>query len=356
MGAGGYRHGRHAIEAVGTKYVPACRTGNPGNLALDLVRLAKPGIVVAVLLAGFAGMALATRGFPGARTASLCLVTLLLAAAGAAMLNGYLDAPLDRRMVRLEGRVNALARVGATRLLVVALACIAAALLLALAGLNTLTFLLVLAAVISYSIIYTLHLKRRSPWGAVPGGIPGALPVLIGQAAATGTIDPGGVLLFAVLFLWQPPHFWLLALRYQDDYRNAGVPVLPVARGERYATVLVLLHAAALLPATLALSAIGRCSPFFSLAAGALWLYFLAACWRDGMRARRFERAFHASIVYLALLLATVILDVSFTRVLNVARPVAGPAVPYTPRSGPSSVSSTFSARGTAQRVCAPGL
>ncbi len=328
-----------------------------GDLALAFVRLAKPGIVSAVLLAGFAGMTLAAMTLPGATTAALCLTTLLLAAAGSAMLNGYFDAPLDRKMVRLEGRVSDLDRIGAPRLLFAGLTCIAVALLLALSTLNPLTFFLVLAAILCYSIVYTLHLKRRSPWGAVLGGIPGALPVLVGQAAVTGTIDPGGMLLFAVIFLWQPPHFWLLALRYQDDYRNAGVPVLPVACGERYTKVLVLLYATALLPVTVALSALGYCSTVFAVASAGLWLHFLAACWRHAVSARRFKQAFRASICYLALLLAAITLDIfAFHGQASMTRPAANQVPAQTARSGPSSSLFACSTRGTAQRVCAPGL
>jgi protoheme IX farnesyltransferase len=284
------------------------------GLASALVRLAKPGIVTAVLLAGYAGMATAARGLPEPRNAAICLASLLLAAAGSAMLNGLLEAPLDRKMGRLQGRVTALDTVGSTRLLCVALACIAVALSLALIGLNRLAFLLVLAAVILYSVLYTLVLKRRSPWGAVPGGIPGALPVLIGQAAVTGSIDMAGMTLFTVIFLWQPPHFWVLALHHEDDYRAAGLPVLPVACGEGYTRVLILLYVTALLPATLALPLTGCCSPLFAALAVALWLYFLAACYRHAVRARRYERAFRASVIYLTLLLAVVILDIAIMR------------------------------------------
>ncbi len=299
--------------------VAACESyaagdAKPAGLARALFLLMKPGIVAAVLLAGFAGMALAGRGLPGAQTAGLCLLALLLAAAGSAMLNGYFDAPLDRRMARLEGRVAALGRVGARRLLIMALACIAAALILALTALNWLTFFLILAAVLSYAVVYTLRLKRRSPWGAVPGGIPGALPVLIGQAAVAGAIDPAGMLLFTVIFLWQPPHFWLLALRHRDDYRDAGIPVLPLARGEGYTRAVVLLYVAALFPAALALPALGHCSGGFAVAAGALWLYFMTACCRHAVLARRFDLAFRASIFYLALFLAAVTLDISLVR------------------------------------------
>jgi protoheme IX farnesyltransferase len=229
------------------------------------------------------------------------------------MLNGILDAPLDRKMARLRVRVGALDAIGGARLLLTALTCIGAALLLAIL-LNRLVVLLILGAVMFYTLAYTLILKRRSPWGAVPGGIPGALPVLIGQAAVTGSVDMAGITLFTVIFLWQPPHFWVLALHHEDDYRAAGLPVLPVACGDGYTKVLILLYVTALLPSTLALPLTGCCSPLFAAMAVALWLYFLAACCRHAVRAKRYERAFRASIVYLALLLAAVILDITIMR------------------------------------------
>ncbi|MCM2360003.1 MAG: heme o synthase [Geobacteraceae bacterium] len=297
------------MEAIDGKYVTRdAAPGAPGWI-VALVRLAKPGIVTAVLLAGYAGMVTAARELPEPGTALICLASLLLAAAGSAMLNSLLDNSLDRKMARLEGRGRALDAVGPARLLGTALACIGVALLLAL-SLGRLVFLLVLAAVILYALVYTLILKRRSPWGAIPGGIPGALPVLIGQAAVSGAIEPAGLLLFAAVFLWQPPHFWLLALRYRDDYRAAGIPVLPVVCGESFTRVMILLFVAALLPATLALPLTGSCSPFFAPVAGALWLWFMAACWHHAVRARRFERAFRASLIYLTVLLAAVILDI----------------------------------------------
>lgn len=264
-----------------------------------------------MLLAGYAGMVTAARGLPEPGTVLICLASLLLAAAGSAMLNGLLDLPLDRGMGRVRLRVRALDATGPARLLGAALSCIAVALLLAL-SLSRLVFLLTLAAVILYALVYTLILKRRSPWGAVPGGIPGALPALIGQAAVTGFIEPAGLLLFTVIFLWQPPHFWLLALRYREEYRAAGVPVLPVACGESFTRAMILLFVMPLLPATLALPLTGCGSPLLAAVATLLWLYLLAACWRHAVRAERFERAFRASVIYLTALLAAVILDIFF--------------------------------------------
>jgi protoheme IX farnesyltransferase len=256
-------------------------------------------------------MVLAGKGLPDGRTAALGLGCIVAAASGAAIVNGLLDAPLDERMRRLSGRVAALRTVGERGALALSLVLIAAALAVASLYLNGLAALLILAAVLSYSLLYTVYFKRRSPYGTIPGGVPGALPVLVGYAAASGRIGLPGLVLFFVMLLWQPPHFWTLALKYQDDYRAAGIPAMPVARGEPYTRVLIFLYAVALLPLSLALWAFGCCSAFFAVTAVLLWAYFIVSCWRNAVAARRFGKAFGASIVYMMGLLAAVIIDVA---------------------------------------------
>ncbi len=284
--------------------------GRPGRLASALV-ISKPGIAAGVAVAGFAGMVLAAKGMPGAPTAALALGSVLAAAAGAAIVNGLLDAPLDARMRRLSGRVAALGAVGERGALALALALVVSALAVSALCLNALAALLILAAFLSYALLYTLCLKRRSPYGTIPGGLPGALPVLIGYSAVAGRVGLDGAILFLVMLLWQPPHFWALALSWQDDYRAAGVPVMPVACGEPYTRVFIFLYAVALLPLSLALWVFGYCSAWYAGAATALWAYFLLSCYRNAVAARRFARAFGASIVYMMGLLLAVIVDVS---------------------------------------------
>jgi protoheme IX farnesyltransferase len=191
-------------------------------------------------------------------------------------------------------------------------AAIAASLILSARFLNATTCLLLAAAAAGYAILYTLVWKRRSPYGTIPGAVPGALPVLIGYAAVNPRIGMDGVLLFLILVFWQPPHFWALALRHQAEYRAAGVPVLPVAFGEPYTKVLIFLYAAALLPLSLSLWALGYLSARFGWAAFLLGAGFLAVFYRDTVATRRFGRAFAASIVYLTLLLLALLADVLF--------------------------------------------
>ncbi len=281
------------------------------NLA-SFILLTKPGIVAAVLLAGFTGMVLAGRGWPDVALCLVCMLSLFLAAAGSAMINCVLDAEADRRMARLQARVAALERAGKGRVLATALTGIAASLILAIRYLNPLACLLILAAVLTYTLIYTLRFKRRSPWGAVTGGIPGALPVLIGYAATVNAVGLDCLILFTVMLLWQPPHFWALALEYRRDYRAAGIPVLPVTHGEGYTRLLIFIYATALLPASLSLWLFGFCSAWYAGAALVGGLAFLAACWFFTCRSRRFVMAFSASILYLMLLFAAIVGDICF--------------------------------------------
>jgi protoheme IX farnesyltransferase len=257
-------------------------------------------------------MFLAARGIPPAGTALLGLSCILLAACGSAAANGLAEIGSDARMARLAGRVEALRRIGRGGALSLSLIPIAASLALSVFSLPPLASVLLLAAVASYTLLYTFVLKRRSPFGTVPGAIPGALPVLIGYAVIAPEVGADGLLLFAIMLLWQPPHFWALALNHQEDYRSAGVPVLPVTMGEPYTKVLIFLYAAALPPLSLALWWFGFRSGYFAVAAVLLAVFFLASCWRNIVAGRRFGRAFGASVVYITGLLAAVILDAVF--------------------------------------------
>ena len=297
--------------ALTGKPVEGEERGKPAELAGSALLISKPGIVSGVGLAGFAGMVLAERGMPAAGIVVPCLASVIAAASGAAIMNGILDTPLDARMSRVSGRVEALRRVGSEGAIVLSLGLILASLFLSYSYFHGITTALVLAAVLSYTLLYTLFLKRRSPYGTIPGGIPGALPVLIGYSAVAGRVGMDGIILFLVMILWQPPHFWTLALAHKEEYRDAGVPVLPVALGESYTKILLFLYAVSLLPATLALWVFGYCSGVFALIAVVLWCFFLLSCYRNVVGRRRYRRAFGASILYMMGILLAVIVDVS---------------------------------------------
>jgi protoheme IX farnesyltransferase len=280
-------------------------------MVASVVLISRPGIAAGVTLSGLSGMVLAGKGLPSAAAALVCLSCILMAATGSAVANGLLDADRDARMRRLDARVSALDRVGRKEALALSLALIAGSQALSWRYLNATAAVLLLGAVVTYTVLYTLYLKRRSPYGTVPGGIPGALPVLVGYAAVEPSLGADGILLFLLMLLWQPPHFWALALKCREDYRSAGFPVMPVAMGETYTKILIFAYAAALLPLSLCLWGLGYCSPGYAFAATALGAFFLFSCYRNIVANSRFGRAFGASIVYILGLLLAVIIDVS---------------------------------------------
>jgi protoheme IX farnesyltransferase len=288
-----------------------CKTGgNARGLIASAVLLSKPGILTLAALAGFTGMVMAVGGLPDVGMSILCVLCLLMAAAGSAMINGVLDAPLDMRMQRVQARVEALEELGRTRVLFIAAVFIGISTVISFVCFNALTAFLVLTAALSYIFLYTLWFKRRSPFGVVPGGIPGALPVLIGYAAVAHTVGPDGLILFFIILLWQPPHFLTLAMKYREDYQAAGVPVMPVVMGMPYTKAFIFLYIMALLPASLSLGFFGYCSVLCAGYALLLGVLFIAAFHRNVIQRPNFGRAFRVSIWYLALLLFGVITDI----------------------------------------------
>lgn len=283
--------------------------GEPGLVAAAL-HLARPGLLALVTLSGLAGMVLGSRGAPDARTALVCTIALMLAVAGSVMLNSVFDKPFDLRMMRLRARTRALDRLGHKRAVRLALFLIVAGSGVAFRFLPPLPGILMLSAAFWYLVPYTLRLKRHSPFAAVVGGIPGALPVLIGYSAVDGAIGPDGLILFFLVLLWQPPHFWTLALHCREEYAVAQVPVLPAVKGDAFTIASIFLFAAPLLPASLSLWHFGYCSGWYGRCAALLWAFLLAFWYLDIVKGRRFERAFRSSILYLTALLLAVIVDV----------------------------------------------
>jgi heme o synthase len=280
------------------------------SMAGAFLLLTKPGIVLAETAAGFAGLLLASRGLPSSPAAVVCcLLSLIMAASGAAMANCVLETDTDRKMTRLAERSRALTTAGRAWVLTIALLLMGGAFLLAGVFLNLLTLLLLAAACGSYLLLYTLWLKHRSPWGVLAGAIPGALPPLIGAAAVSGGIAALPLLLSAVIFIWQLPHFWFLALQYSDQYRLAGIPVLPTTHGIKLTKRLTLLFSAALLPVTLSFSLTGSGSSVFTFVILLAGILFLLFCHRVLFRTCEYRKGYVTSIAYLATIFAALITD-----------------------------------------------
>ena len=278
------------------------------SLSVALLSLSKPGIVLAETVAGFAGMLLANSGqLLPATTICWGLLCLILAASGAAMGNCLLDAAADRQMPRLAARGKALDRAGNELVLCFALILTAAAFIFAYLFLNGLALLLLAAASSSYLLLYTLWLKRTSPWGVIAGAIPGALPPLIGAAAVSGHVSAPPLLLSLVICIWQLPHFWFLALHCREQYQRANIPVLPVTHGVELTKRLTFWSSSALLPATLGFTLLSPLSHAFTLVILLAGVVFLLLCYRFLYWAENYRHGFVASLAYLATIFAAII-------------------------------------------------
>jgi len=274
-----------------------------------LARVFKPGIAMGVSVSALAGRFLASGGVPEFSGTAAMLITVLVSAMGAGGLNCALDTDIDTLMPRARSRARAVESFGRVRLAIVSTAMFAGACALSQLYLNTLTTALILLAGVTYIGLYTIYFKRRSPFGTVPGGIPGALPVLIGYASAGHGVGFDGLILFALMLVWQPVHFLSLSLKYADDYHSAGVPVMPVALGERYTKVFMFAYAASLPAIGASLYVFGYASYGFAVLSTALGVIYITATYIDVVRSARYGRAFGSSIIYIMLMMTGLIMD-----------------------------------------------
>jgi protoheme IX farnesyltransferase len=277
----------------------------------DYVTLTKPRIMVLLLLTGFCGMCVATQGLPRIGLALATMGGLALACGGASALNHVLDRDLDRRMRRTHRRPVAAERVEPERALEFGLALSAFSFVLLASVVNVLTAVLALVGNLFYVLVYTRWLKRTTPQNIVIGGAAGAVPPLVGWAAATGDLTLPALVLFLIVFFWTPPHFWALALLIKRDYAAARIPMLPVVKGERETTRQIVLYSLVLFAVTLLPFAWRTAGVAYLVAASLLGALFLALAWRlrrDPTPARA-RALFHYSLAYLALLFAALALD-----------------------------------------------
>ncbi|MDQ2983642.1 MAG: heme o synthase [Actinomycetota bacterium] len=286
----------------------------PASPWSDYVTLTKPRIMVLLLITGFGGMCVATQGLPAPGLAAAAMLGLALACGGASALNHVLDADIDPLMgPRTRRRPVAAGRVPPSRALEFGLALSAFSFVLLASTVNVLTATLALAGNLFYVLVYTRWLKRSTPQNIVIGGAAGAVPPLVGWAAASGNVTVPALLLFAIVFFWTPPHFWALALLIKRDYEAAGIPMLPVVRGVRETTRQILLYSLLLVAVTAAPVAWGTLGVGYLVAALVLGAVFvgLAFALRRDTTPRRASLLFHFSLLYLALLFAAMAADVS---------------------------------------------
>ncbi|MDQ6650697.1 MAG: heme o synthase [Actinomycetota bacterium] len=277
-------------------------------LLRSYLALTKPRIIELLLVTTVPAMLLAAHGLPGWGLVLATLVGGSLAAGSANTINCYIDRDIDAVMARTKRRPLARASVSPVEALRFGVVLGAVATLELGLAVNWASALLADGAILFYVFVYTLGLKRRTPSNIVIGGAAGCFPVLIGWSAVTGTVGWPAAVLFAVVFLWTPPHFWALAMRFRDDYAAAGVPMLPVVAAPSVVARKILWYSYAMVAASLLLTpSAGRAWLVYTLPAvcfGAVFLleaHRLLARVRSGADARPM-RLFHWSISYLTLL------------------------------------------------------
>ncbi len=269
----------------------------------DYVTLTKPRIMSLLLLTGAGGMFVGAQGIPDGWLFAATMTGLALACAGASALNHVLDADIDRLMgARTEKRPVASGRVPPARGLEFGLALSALSFVLLASTVNVLTATLALVGNLFYVLVYTRWLKRSTSQNIVIGGAAGAVPPLVGYAAATGDLGLPALWLFLIVFLWTPPHFWALALLIKENYAAAKVPMLPVVRGDAETTRQIVLYSLVMVACTLAVGY--WLGPVYSVAAALLGAVFLALAWKLRREPTRRNAGvlFHYSLLYLALL------------------------------------------------------
>ncbi len=271
----------------------------------DYLVLTKPRVMSLLLLTGAAGMVVGAGGLPPPGRIATTMLGLALACGGAGAFNHVIDRDIDRLMgSRTSARPVAAGRIPAAQALEFGLALSAASFALLASSVNVLTALLALAGNLFYVFVYTSWLKRRSRHNIVIGGVAGAIPPLVGYAGATGHIGLAAVLLFAIVVVWTPPHFWALALLLRRQYAEAGIPMLPVVAGERETTRQIVAYTVLLVGVSALPFAVAGFGPVYlasALALGAVFL-FLALRLRRDTTPKRASVLFHYSLLYLALL------------------------------------------------------
>ena len=276
--------------------------------------LTKPRVVQLIVFCALIGMVLAVPGLPSwaeLRLALLACVGIWLVSGAAAAFNCIVEQGIDAKMKRTAWRPSARGELGKRQtLLFSAVLCLLGSVLLYV-WVNPLTMWLTFATFVGYAVIYTVILKPLTPQNIVIGGASGAMPPVLGWAAMTGEVGPEALILFLIIFLWTPPHFWALALYRVEDYRKSGLPMLPVTHGNEFTRLQVLLYTFVLFAACLLPFVYGMNSWIYLFAAVVLSLIF---CWYGFRLWRNYSdelarQTFRFSLTHLSLLFAAMLVD-----------------------------------------------
>ena len=287
----------------------------------DYYELTKPRVVMLIVFTAVVGMFLAVPGWPGAQAMLFGTIGIGMAASAAAVFNHVLDARIDIHMLRTRGRPLPEGRVSGSNALAFASAICVLSMIVLWFLVNPLTAALTFGSLIGYAVIYTVYLKRATPQNIVIGGAAGAAPPVLGWTAVTGEITSSALLLFLIIFVWTPPHFWALAIARKDEYAKVGIPMLPVTHGEEYTRLHILLYTILLVVITIIPYLTGMSGLIYLAAAvslGAVFLNYAVRMLRDRDDVELPMRTFRFSITYLAVLFAALLVDHYFLLQLNI--------------------------------------
>jgi protoheme IX farnesyltransferase len=281
----------------------------------DYYELTKPKVVMLIVFTAIVGMFMSVPGWPGVVALVFGTLGIGMAASSGAVVNHVLDARIDINMSRTHRRPLPQGRLSETQALAFAtMLCIVSTPLLWFI-VNPLTTVLTFASLIGYAVIYTVYLKRATPQNIVIGGAAGATPPVLGWAAVTGEVHSDAILLFLIIFVWTPPHFWALAIAKKDDYERVGIPMLPVTHGNKVTRKYILFYTALLVFVTILPYLTGMSGLIYLVAAlglGGKFLYY-AIRLRSDEGVELPMRVFRYSINYLMILYAALLIDHYFT-------------------------------------------
>jgi protoheme IX farnesyltransferase len=283
---------------------PAVAGRGVWDTARAYLSLTKPRIISLLLITTVPAMMIAQGGMPSLWLLALTLSGGTLSAAGANTINCFLDRDIDGVMARTRERPLPSGSIRPERALIFGAALGVAGFVVLMVGGNLASALLAFGALAFYVFVYTIWLKRVTAQNIVIGGAAGAMPPLVGWSAVTGSLDWPALVLFGIIFVWTPPHFWALALRYRGDYARARVPMLPVVRGERETRRQIVLYSVALVAVSLLLVPFGGAGWLYiasALVLGAGFVWLALRLWFDATP-RRSMSLFLYSLAYLALL------------------------------------------------------
>ncbi len=274
--------------------------------------LTKPRVVMLIVFVAIVGMFLAVPGWPGAVPLVVGTLGIGLAASSAAVFNHILDARIDIHMLRTRGRPLPQGRISERSALGFATMLGIISMLMLWFIVNPLTAILTFASLIGYAVIYTVYLKRATPQNIVIGGAAGAAPPVLGWTAVTGEVHSSALLLFLIIFVWTPPHFWALAIARKDEYAKVGIPMLPVTHGEAYTRINILFYTILLVLITIIPYLTGMSGLIYlttALVLDSVYMYYSIQMWRDPDDLELPMKSFKFSISYLGFLFTALLID-----------------------------------------------